>query len=496
MTCRWALAALVCGVWLNAAAAVDVTGKVTVAAKGDPTAWRMAAMAEPAAELPADLATVPVAADGSFTLPNVTLGTVWAVPYLGRFMDQRAMPAARIASAEPLAIEVTGLRKQLVLTVLGPNRAPLGRSLTAHLFGPWGAYDASTGGTKVGADGTATYENLPAGAYDLWVDTVQDAPSPTEAAAVLTRHIEVTASAQPQRVTVNLPAAGALRGTLRLGAGQARGWVVSTGTGGEPQPGERSPEAAYAAGAANGYTWAEVAEDGSFTLPQLPEGPVQLDVRRPGETRAWWSFEADIKPGAVTDAGELRVPAESWKHLFGGRDMSGWADAALTGHKPAWVGSRRLFVPLGEDLSGVVYKGGEIPKWNYEVTLQGMRTEGHDFWCGLTFRVGDDPCTLVMGGWGGSVTGLSSIDGEDASANSTSTFVEYEDWRWYRARVRVTPKRIQCWLDDKRIIDQAVPNHKISVRWEVEPTIPFGIATWRTTGALRDIRVRELPTEG
>ena len=496
MTWRCALAALLCVVGSRVASAVDVSGRLTVAGKGDPTAWRVAAMIEPVAELPADLTTAPVAADGTFKLTGVTLGRSWAVPYLGRYLDLKGMPPTRILSDEPLDLQVEGSRTTLQLEVTGPHRLALGREVTAHLFGPWGAWDASTGGTKVAADGTLTYTGLPAGSYDLWVDTVAGAKSPTEAAAAIIHHIEVTAGAAPQKAKVELPAAGALHGKLTLGAGSAKGWVISSGTGGEPQPGDKSPESVYAQGAANGYSWAQVAEDGSFTLPQLPEGPVQLDVRRPGETRAWWSFEAEVKPEAVTELGELKVPTTSWQHLLNGRDMTGWTDAELTGRKPCWVASRRLYVPCGDDLSGVVYKAGEIPAWDYEVTVQGMRAEGNDFFCGLTFRVGDSPCTLICGGWGGAITGLSSIDGEDASQNQTSQFFQYDNWRWYRARVRVTHDRIKCWLDDKPLIDVPLAEHKFSVRWEVEPTMPFGLATWRTTGAIRDLRVRQLPAKG
>ena len=37
-----------------------------------------------------------------------------------------------------------------------------------------------------------------------------------------------------------------------------------------------------------------------------------------------------------------------------------------------------------------------------------------------------------------------------------------------------------------------VKNKKLSIRPECEPCKPFGVATWRTVGAVRDIRVRGL----
>jgi hypothetical protein len=106
--------------------------------------------------------------------------------------------------------------------------------------------------------------------------------------------------------------------------------------------------------------------------------------------------------------------------------------------------------------------------------------------------VGDSFCSLILGGWGGSVVGLSSINFMDASENQTSQSIEFENGRWYSVRIRVTADKIQAWLDDKPIIDQELKDNKISVRMEVEPSEPLGIATWKTTGALRDIRMRRL----
>ena len=57
--------------------------------------------------------------------------------------------------------------------------------------------------------------------------------------------------------------------------------------------------------------------------------------------------------------------------------------------------------------------------------------------------------TLVNGGWGGSVTGLSSLNGADASENETRKFVKYQNNTWYRFRVHVTGEVIRCWIDDK-----------------------------------------------
>jgi hypothetical protein len=48
---------------------------------------------------------------------------------------------------------------------------------------------------------------------------------------------------------------------------------------------------------------------------------------------------------------------------------------------------------------------------NYEIKLEAKKVTGNDFFCGMTFPVGDSFCSFIVGGWGGPVVGLSSIDG-------------------------------------------------------------------------------------
>jgi hypothetical protein len=121
-----------------------------------------------------------------------------------------------------------------------------------------------------------------------------------------------------------------------------------------------------------------------------------------------------------------------------------------------------------------------------------MRVDGSDFFCGLTFPVGDAPCSFIVGGWGGGVVGLSSIDGSDASENETTMYQEFEKGRWYGVRVRVTQGKIEAWLDKKQMVDVATKDKRISVRVEVELSRPLGISCYTTTAALRDLKVRRL----
>src|SRR5262249_46784310 len=117
---------------------------------------------------------------------------------------------------------------------------------------------------------------------------------------------------------------------------------------------------------------------------------------------------------------------------------------------------------------------------------------GDDFFCTTTFPVGDAFCSLVVGGWGGPVVGLSSLESMDASMNETRKEMEFKTGQWYRVRIRVSQKRIEGWIDKEKVVDVNPTGRKISIRIECAPSKPFGIATYETAGAVRDIRVRKL----
>ena len=145
-----------------------------------------------------------------------------------------------------------------------------------------------------------------------------------------------------------------------------------------------------------------------------------------------------------------------------------------------------------EPHSGILRDGEPPARMNYEIELEAMRTQGGDFFCGLTFQVNQDPCTLICGGWGGSLVGLSSIDDLDASENQTATIIEFKNNTWYKIRLRVTKEQITVWIDDKEVIKQELEGRKISIRNEVKPCVPLGLSTWNTAAAIRNFRLRKL----
>jgi hypothetical protein len=198
-----------------------------------------------------------------------------------------------------------------------------------------------------------------------------------------------------------------------------------------------------------------------------------------GTPLLFWSWSA---------AGEKK----SDKVLFDGKSLTGWKVANFGGEGEVKVRDGAIVLDRGEPMTGITYTQGDLPRMDYELSLEGKKLAGNDFFCTTTFPVGDAFCSLVVGGWGGTVVGLSSLDNLDASENETGTFKGFKQDQWYRVRIQVTKERIQAWIDNDKLIDVETKGRKISIRAECELCKPLGIATYRTTGAVRDIRIRSL----
>ena len=177
--------------------------------------------------------------------------------------------------------------------------------------------------------------------------------------------------------------------------------------------------------------------------------------------------------------------------LFDGRTLGQWKVTEFGGQGNISVKDGTIVLEMGNDHTGINC-AGPLVRMSYEITLEAMRVVGSDFFCGLTFPVGPNPCSLILGGWGGTVCGLSNIDYYDAANNETTRVISFENGRWYRVRLRVTPDKIEAWLDDEKLVDVVTTGRKISIRPEVDPSQPLGIASWRTTAAIRNIRLRKL----
>ncbi len=177
--------------------------------------------------------------------------------------------------------------------------------------------------------------------------------------------------------------------------------------------------------------------------------------------------------------------------LFNGNNLDGWEITNFGPQGPVYVSGGEIILVMGDGCTGITWKN-EFPKINYKVTLEAKRVAGNDFFCGMTFPVNNDPCSLIIGGWGGTVVGLSSINKMDASENETTTLREVETNHWYKICLIVKKDTIKALIDDEVVVDFAIGNKSLSIRPEVELSKPFGIASWKTTAALRNIRVEKI----
>lgn len=179
-----------------------------------------------------------------------------------------------------------------------------------------------------------------------------------------------------------------------------------------------------------------------------------------------------------------------WTSLFDGKSLTGWKRPDFAGGGDTYVEDGRLVIDMGETLSGLTYTN-DVPKDNFEIELEAQKVDGSDFFCALTFPVGTNHCTLVLGGWGGAVVGISSIDNMDASDNETTQFFKFPPGQWFKIRVVVGNRRILAWLDDENVVDLDTKDRRIGMRYgDIELNVPLGLATFQTTSAIRSMRLR------
>ena len=209
-------------------------------------------------------------------------------------------------------------------------------------------------------------------------------------------------------------------------------------------------------------------------------------------TSAPSSAQADAK-NVIEDS-----PDQSkWTDLLADKIRDGWRVTEFGSPGDVTIGDGRIETEIGAPLLGVTYSESKfkLPRDNYEIELEARRLEGTDFFCGLTFPIEASHCTLVLGGWGGGLVGLSSIDGLDASENETTSYHSFKQNRWYRVRVRVSQRIISAWLDGKQVVICNAKDRKIDTRPEVMRSQPLGLATYQTAGEFRNVRIRQLTTD-
>jgi hypothetical protein len=208
--------------------------------------------------------------------------------------------------------------------------------------------------------------------------------------------------------------------------------------------------------------------------------------------RATATADQDDPLKAAAMAPSTPFEGEGWQDLFDAHTLTGWHETQFSGRGEIEARDGLIALKMGDPFTGINYTN-DFPTMNYEIALDAMRVSGADFFCGLTVPVGESFCSLIVGGWGGALVGISSFDSMDASENETTKYVTFKQAHWYRIRMRVTQDRIEAWIDQEKLIDVNTKGKRISLRpGEIELSKPFGIACWQSTAALRQIKVRHI----
>ncbi len=180
--------------------------------------------------------------------------------------------------------------------------------------------------------------------------------------------------------------------------------------------------------------------------------------------------------------------------LFNGKDLGDWEVTRYGGEGEVIVDEEgNMEFDFGAVMSGVNWSG-EVPATsNYEISLDAMKLDGYDFFIALTFPVKDSHATFVVGGWGGGVVGISSVDDLNASENETMNIEGFLKDTWYHIKVKVTDDHLSAWIDDQQMVDLPLADRKLSLLpGDIELSVPIGIASFQTRSQYRNIEWRNL----
>jgi len=186
--------------------------------------------------------------------------------------------------------------------------------------------------------------------------------------------------------------------------------------------------------------------------------------------------------------------------LFNGKDLSGWKVAdMMEGGKVTVRPEGIVECGFGNPMTGIAYTNA-MPTMNYELSIEAMRVQGMDFFCALTLPIETNFCTVIIGGWGGTLCGISSIDYADASENQWSEALTIQNERWYLLRVRVTPGVLQVFLDNDlytaRVEFEKSSRFSLRPGSDIDKTTPLGLATYRTRAYWRNFTLTPITALG
>ena len=189
------------------------------------------------------------------------------------------------------------------------------------------------------------------------------------------------------------------------------------------------------------------------------------------------------------------APRIEWK-LLSDEFMPAWKASGMPEEGQVSIHDGEITLQPGQPRTGVRYnrwKSSGLPLTRYVIEYEAMRVEGNDFFGTVTFPVNAAHASLVVGGWGGTLVGISSIDDMDASENSTRANAYFENNRWHKVRIEVRDDELRAWVNDKLFVNTSTKGRKLGLRiGDIDKCTPFGFASYATQSRIRNVLVRRL----
>jgi len=188
-------------------------------------------------------------------------------------------------------------------------------------------------------------------------------------------------------------------------------------------------------------------------------------------------------------------PRDEWK-LLADEFASSWQAAGIAEEGRVTIKGGEITLDVGQPMTGArftAWQSAKLPRSRYEIEFEAMRVEGNDFFGSVTFPVKDSHVTLIIGGWGGTLVGISSIDDLDASENTTMGNAFFKNNEWHKVRVEVRNEDLRVWIGGKLFVNTSIKGRKLGLRaGDIEKCAPFGFTTYATRARVRGVVVRRL----
>lgn len=152
----------------------------------------------------------------------------------------------------------------------------------------------------------------------------------------------------------------------------------------------------------------------------------------------------------------------------------------------------------GGPITGIVFpqwSAEKLPLNNYRIEYDVMRIHGADFFGTVTFPVHkiDQWVSFVFGGWGGFQVGISSVDGQDASVNTTGSSQPLENGKWYHIRIEVRDDLLEVWMNDRPLVRLVTTGRLLHLRTgDMDKCTPFGFASYGTEAQIKNCVISTL----